>query len=907
MRVRRFPISRAAYRLLQRAYPRTFRARFARDLDVDVAELLAARGPVRAWARLLPDLARSVIATRADARRARLRCRAPYQGDGVMGSLLFDLRHAARTLLKAPVFTTVTGLTLALGIGANSAMFGLVNAALLRPLGFEGADRLVMIHEGIPQAGMPKIPASVPDIVDLAAYQQSFAALGIYRSGAVELSGRGEPRRLAATRVSASLFPLLGVEPMLGRSFTPEDDTPGHDLVVLSYGTWQAVFGGSPAAIGGVVTLDRRPFTVVGVMPASFEFPRRGPQFNAEPADVWTPIAFNEYERQARGSMFNNSVIARLRPGVTVEQAQAELATLGPRIRENYPAQLRNSPYQLVISAEPLRDEIAGQVETPLLVLFAAVGLVLLVACANVANLILSRAASRQHELAMRLALGASRARLLQLLLCESALLAAAGAALGLVAARLFVNAVPAVLADTLPGLQQIVLDGRVVAFTLAVSVVTAVVFGLVPLVTSDRRVGAALHEGGSRTAGASRGHRVQRVLVTATVSLAVLLLVGAGLLVRSFTALVGVDPGFAPHQVLAISVSLPARGYPGPDRIAAFAQRAGEAMAGLPGVRAAAVSSDLPLESNERRAFAPDAPVDPAAMTSVAVTWTNGDFFRALGVPLKRGRFFTPDEDVNLRKVAIVSESLAVRYWPGQDAVGKRIKWGLPSTPSPWMTIVGVVGNVHDGPLGSEPTIHAYVPMSELMTELRDIELSQQSIELRLAMLAAGDPSALARPAREMLARLDPALPVTKMTMMSRQVAESVAPQRFSTIAMAGFAAGALLLAAIGLYGVLAFGVAQRTREIGVRIALGASHGSVLGMVVRQGMTLVAVGVILGLAAAASGARVMGSLLYETTPYDPWTFAGAPILLVCVALVACYLPARRAARVEPIVALRNE
>jgi putative ABC transport system permease protein len=824
-----------------------------------------------------------------------------------MGSLLFDLRHAARTLVKAPVFTAVTVLTLALGIGANSAMFSLVNAALLAPMGFADADRLVMIHEGIPQAGMPKIPASVPDIVDLEALQQSFSGLGVYRGGAVELSGRGEPRRLATTRVSASLFPLLGVEPMLGRHFTEQEDTPGHDVAILSYAAWQSIFNGSPEAVGATVSLDRRPFTVVGVMPASFEFPRRGPQFNAEPADLWTPIAFNDFERQARGSMFNNSVIARLKPGVALEQAQRDVAALGPRIREHYPVALRNSPYQLTIAATPLRDEIAGQVQTPLLVLFAAVGLVLLVACANVANLILSRAATRRHELAMRLALGASRTRLLQLLLSESALLAAAGAALGLVAGRLFLAGVPAVLAESLPGVRAVELDVRVVAFTIGVSILTALVFGFVPMFTSDRHVGAALHEGGARTAGSIRGLRVQRVLVTATVSLAVLLLVGAGLLVRSFTALVATDPGFQPHQVLSMSVTLPARGYPGPDRIAAFTRRALEEMLTLPGVRAATVSTDLPLESNERRAFAPDAPVDPSAITSVAVTWTHGEFFRTLGVPLRRGRFFTREEDAAIRRVAIVSESLAARYWPGQDAVGKRIKWGLPDSKTPWMTIVGVVGDVHDGPLGSEPTIHAYVPMSEFMTELRDIEASQASVALRLGMLASGSPAALAQPAREVLARIDPALAVTRIATMSQQVAESVAPQRFSAMAMAGFAAGALLLAAIGLYGVLAFAVAQRTREIGVRIALGATRAAVLGMVVRQGMALVVAGLAIGLAAAAAATRVMSALLYETTPHDPWTFAAAPIVLAAVALLACYLPARRAARVEPVVALRAE
>jgi putative ABC transport system permease protein len=360
-----------------------------------------------------------------------------------MSSLMFDLRHAIRTLIKAPVFAAVTVLTLAFGIGADSAIFSLVNAALLRPLGFADADRLILIHEGIPQADMPKIPASAPDIIDLQSYQRSFSGLGTYRNGSFELSGRGEPRRIPGTRISASLFPLLGAEPMLGRHFTDEEDTPGHDVVLLSYRLWQQMFAGQPDAVGSTIRLDRRPFTIVGVMPASFEFPKRGPQFNNEPADIWIPIAFSPFERQARGSMFNNSVIARLKPGTSFEQASAELAALGPRIRENYPPEIRNSPYQLELSGSPLRDEIAGRVRTPLLVLFAAVGLVLLVACANVANLVLSRAASRQRELNVRLALGAPRARILQLLLCESVLLAAAGGALGLLVGSAALRALP--------------------------------------------------------------------------------------------------------------------------------------------------------------------------------------------------------------------------------------------------------------------------------------------------------------------------------------------------------------------------------------------------------------------------------------------------------------------------------
>jgi putative ABC transport system permease protein len=835
--------------------------------------------------------------------------RLAYHGEHIMSAMLFDLRHALRTLLKAPVFTTVTIVTLALGIGANSAMFSLVNAALLRPLGYVDSERLVLMYEGIPQAGLPKLPGSAPDIIDMRQYQRSFSRLAAFTEQTMELSGVGQPERLTAVRVEPDIFPMLGIEPIVGRTFAAEEDRPGVHVAVLGYPLWQRLFGGRPDAIGSVVRLDRRAYTIVGVMPSSFEFPKRGPMFNATPADLWIPMAWTDAQREARGSMFNNSILGRLKPGVSFEQASADLTALGPRIRENYPPILRNSRYQLEIFGAPLRDEIAGQIRTPLLVLFAAVGLVLLVACANVANLILSRAASRQRELNVRLALGAPRSRLLQLLLCESLALALTGGVLGLVAARVVLDAVPAVLATGLPGLQDVALDGRVVMFTVGVSMLTAVIFGLVPLFTSERDVSAALHEGSARTAGGTRGHRVQQVLVTVTVGLAVVLLVGAGLLVRSFSALMATDPGFNPQQVLTLSVALPIDAYASGSSVGAFARALHERLRSIPGVRGVSLSTDVPLESNERRAMTPDSVAESGAPPSVALTWTVGDYFGTLGVPIRRGRTFTSTEDDEFRPVAIVSESLAARFWPGQDAVGKQIKSGLRETKRPWLEIVGIAGDAHDGPLTNEPTIHVYVPFSHILPDLEQLGEAGSGFgrTLRIALLAQGDPAALVTPARAQIAQLDSALPVTRIATMEQQVADSMAPQSFSTAVLAAFAAGALLLAAIGLYGVLAFAVAQRTREIGVRIALGASRRSVLAMVVRQGMLLVAAGLAIGLAGAVGLTRLMTTLLYRTQPFDPWTFATVPIVLATAALLACYLPARRAARVEPMVALRTE
>ncbi len=822
-----------------------------------------------------------------------------------MSSLLFDLRHAVRMLVKAPVFSAVTILILALGIGANCATFSLVNAALLRPLEFRDPDRLVLVYEGIPQGDLSKIPASPPDFLDLSEYQRSFSHLAAYDCDTMELSSRAEPQRIDVTRASADLFPLLGVAPIVGRTFSANEDRPGHDVVVLSYGLWQRLFAGRPDAIGSKVRLDRRPFQVIGVMPASFEFPMRGPIFNGTPAEAWIPRAFSDAERTTRGVSFNNSIVARLAPGVTIDDARTELSLLAARIGENYPVEFK---LHLELSALALRDEIAGQVKAPLLMLFAAVGILLLIVCANVANLVLSRAAARRRELGIRLALGAPRRRLVQLLLCESALLSAVGGVLGLAIAISVVRALPVVIVTSLPGLNTVQLDWRVVSFTLGLSLLTAVAFGMAPLWATEGDVSSRLHEGGPRTAGGGRSQRVQQVLVTATVTLAVVLLVGAGLLTRSFAALIATEPGFRPQQVLTVSVALPREAYAGGGAVATFVANALERLRALPGVVSASISSDIPLESNERRAATPEHRTSNSPLPAVAATWIHGEYFRTLGVPLHRGRLFTREEQDEQRDVAIINESLAKRSWPGQDPIGKRLKWGVAASQTAWKTVVGVVGDVKDGPLREEATIHVYVPFRDLVREIDDAPpASGWGRTWRFALQSSGDPTMLVPASRAALASLDPALPVTGIATMERQLADSVAPQRFSTVVLAAFASGALLLAAIGLYGVLAFAVTQRTREIGVRIALGATASRVTGMVVREGMRLVIVGLALGVAGAAALTRTISALLYRTEPFDLWTFVVAPVVLTMVALLACYVPARRAARIEPLTALRTE
>ena len=909
---RRFPWSHAAYRVLLGLYPREFRARFASDLEADFGELLRTRGALATWRRVVPDLLRSLPLTRAGARAARTRARVMAgKGERPMRSLPSDLRHACRVLLKAPVFTAVTVITLAFGIGANSAIFSLVNAVLLRPLGYAEPERLMLVYEGF---GVPrKMGVSPPDFVDLTTLQRAFSSIGAYRTTQYELSGAGEPERITGVRLSASVFPILGVAPAIGRTFVESDDQPGRDVAVLSHGLWQRRFGGDASALGRTITLDRRPYTVVGVMPAAFQFPKHGPQINGEPAQVWTPLALDAFERSqdARGMMYNHSVIGRLRDDMTSQRARAEIGALGPRLVDNYPPILRDPMKSLTVRAVPLRDEIAGEVERPLLLLLGAVGLVLLIACANVANLVLSRAVTRQREMGVRAALGAGRGRLLQLLLVEALLLTATGGALGLFLGYAAVRAMPAAIALSLPGVSDVRLDGRVALFTFALSALTALVFGLLPLAASERRdLTELLREGGSRnTAGASR-HRLQATLVVSSVALAFVLLAGAGLLIRSFERLMAVDAGIRAPRVLTMQVRLPQAGYGNAQAVQSFYRGLHESVRAIPSVRAASVQTDLPVEDDgERRVFTADQPVDAGVSgTGVAVTWTFGDYFRTFGVPIVKGRAFLPEEDAENRLAAIVSRALAERFWPGQDPIGKRVKWGIPASRAPWQTVVGVAGDVVDGRLGETPILHIYVPFAEATGQApATAPLAGFFRGMSVAALTEGDTAALVGPMRGAIARIDPALAVADVTTMSQVMADATAPQRFSTMVLSAFAGGALLLAAVGLYGTLAFGVTQRTREIGVRVALGASRREVLRLVVGQGMSLTGLGLALGLAGALAVTRLMAGLLYQTEPLDLATFASVTGVLAVVALLSCYLPARRAARVEPMAALRIE
>ena len=825
-----------------------------------------------------------------------------------LGGLVRDFQYAARTLPRSPGFAAVVVLTLGLGIGANTAFFSVVNAVLIRPLGYADADRLVLLYEGFSKR-IDRLPFSALDFDDLRGWQQSFEAVAAYRNVPFEISGGGRPERITAAKVSPDLFRTLGVGPTIGRAFSADEDRPGVNVAILSWGIWERRYAGDPAIVGKRIQLDRQSYTIIGVMPEGFVFPRRGPLINGEPAEVWVPIAFTNRERAERASMHNNSVVAKLRPGVTLDVARAELALLAERIAGNYPAALRNAGISPEVTATPLREEVSGRFQTPLLMLLAAVGLVLLVACANVANLILSRVTGRAREFAVRTALGARRTQLVQLLLCEALLLSAAGGVVGVAIAWWAVNAAPAVLTRTVPGLHELAIDLRVLAFTSVMSLATAMIFALVPLATLDRRNPAdSLRDEPSRTTSGGGRLYLQRGFVVVTVTLACVLLVGAGLFIRSFAALAATDVGFRPAQVLTASMTLPRTFYTTGASVRAFHESLARSLSALPAVRSVGLATDLPLTTYEFRAFTPDdSSLVEGALPATSLSWLHGPYFESLGMTLKRGRFFAPDEYVQNRGVVIVNEKLAALVWPGQDPIGKRLKWGAVGSQAPWLTVVGVIGNVADGPIGAEPSIHAYEPFRQMPDVFLNGAVSQFGRDVTAAILADGDPRALSALVRLEISKLDPELAIESIQLMDDKVSEVVAPQRFSTLLVGVFAGIALLLASVGLYGLLAFTMAQRQKEIGVRLALGAERRAVMGMVIGQGARLVAVGLAIGLLGSLALTRLVASLLYQSNPYDLQAFAMIPSVLVPAALLACAIPAWRASRVDPIKVLRSE
>jgi putative ABC transport system permease protein len=920
------PLARRAslscYRALLRLIPAEDRGRDGDELEAAFLECLrrekqqhGGAGFAVAWAGIVADTLRAAVALRLDERQRRrvhaLGAR-PSQGDPLMSNLWQDVRYTLRVLRRAPGFTAAIILTLGLAIGASTSVFSVVNAVLLRSLPFTDPERLVLVYEGIPKALSGPIGFSAPDFKAFEQRTRSFAGIAAYGAQDFELSSIQQPERVKAARVSASVFEVLGVSPSIGSAFTIEDDEGRRPVAILSDGLWRRAFGADPSIVGRAVLLDRRPYTVLGVMPRTFVFPHRGPALNNVPADLFIPISFSNRELTGFGSMYNNSVVARLKPGVTIQQADAEVRAIATNlVAEIYPAPMRDGGFALSASAVSLRDETVGGVERLLYILLAAIAVVLLIACADVANLMLTRAVARGREIAVRSALGADRRQLARQVLVESGMLSLAGGALGIAVAYWASAAIVRLAPPTIPRLHELSIDVRVLAFALAISLTTALLCGLLPALELSRRPSGDLLKDGSR--GSTTGGHQRRLfgaLVIVQFALAIVLLVAGGLLVRSFTQLMSVDPGFRPERVLTLATSLPPSAYVRGRNVRSFYEDLVARVERLPGIGAAAVATDLPLSTRERRAFTIEAqpPTSADRPHVIAHDWVIGSYFQALGVGLKRGRFLSPRDTAASERVIVINETMAKQFWPGLDPVGQRMAWGGAADHGPWLRIVGVVGDVKQGPLGTATIAQSYQPWVQVVPD--DVSADGMFGAMRsltLIVRTNGDPLSTSAAIQGTVRAIDPSLPIAQVKPMNAVVRESAAPQRFNTVLLGGFAGVALALAAIGIAGVLATMVSRRTQEIGVRMALGAARADVLRMVIRQGMTLVVLGLGIGLPVALLVTRYMTSLLFNTGPRDIPTFAAAIALLLLVAFVACYLPARRATRVDPMVALRWE
>jgi predicted permease len=808
-----------------------------------------------------------------------------------------DLRYGARMLLKLPGFTFIALLSLALGIGANTAIFSVVNEILLRPLPYHDAERLVLVSESWPARNLPQMGVDPDTFADWQEQNHVFTDMALFGNGQAVLAGDGEPEQVASQVVTHNLFKLLGVGVALGRGFTPDDVKPDQPRVVLiSHSLWQRRFGGDPSVIGRRLKITfalPEEATIIGVMPPGFQWRIK----LGQRAELWTTTsgvdALTRGHRVWQGR--RPPAIARLKPGVSIAQAQAEMATIAARIAQQYP----NYHAELSASVVPLREQLYGGLRLTLLVLFGAVAFVLLIVCANVANLLLARAAARGKEIALRSALGASRLRIVRQLLTESMLLAALGGSAGLLLAIWGANLLVSLSPPDLLPLQSVRINAPVLIFTLGISLATSLFIGIVPAYASSRlNLHDTLKESGRSVADSRHNRRLRSLFVIAEIALALVLLAGAGLLINSFVRLQAVDPGFNPENVLTIGVS---RNWQAPERQRIdFIKQAVERLQALPGVKAAGAVSALPFASPAIgvRFYIEDRPRPPAGqdmLTNVCVT--DAHYFRALQIPLLRGRLYNEREATEAHGVVLINEALAGKYFPNEDPIGKQVTiHSRPPSRNPPVEIIGIVGDAKQETLAgaAEPTF--YWPHAELAFP-----------GMTLVIRTTGDPSNVAATARGVIRSLDPDQPVTEVRTMESWLSESMGRARFNTVLLAVFAVVALILASVGIYGVMAYAVAQRTQEIGIRMALGAQAGDVLKIVIIQGMTLALIGVATGLLAAFALTRWMETLLFGVRPADPLTFTVIAAMLTMVALVACWIPARRAAKVDPLVALHSE
>jgi putative ABC transport system permease protein len=798
-------------------------------------------------------------------------------------------------LWKSPGFTLVTVLALALGIGANTAIFSVVNTVLLRPLPYPNGDRIVFMGEWSEQ--VPEMSVSYPNFMDWREQNQSFEQIAAFRNSNYVLTGVGEPERLDGRQVSAAFFPVLGVAPALGRNFSPEEDKPGANPVALiSHGFWQRRLGGDPSVVNKPLLLNGESYTVIGVLPQTFAW--------QSPVDVFVTVGLHSDRLMNRDSHPGMYVLGLLKPGVSVEQSRTEMKAIAARLAEQYPKTNAGNS----VSLQSLQDQAVQDIRPALLILLAAVGFVLLIACANVANLLLARAASRSKEIAIRTALGAGRLRIIRQLLTESLLLSLLGGLIGLLFAMWGIDALLSAIPDDIPRLlvADIGLNTRVLAFTFGISILTGVLFGLAPaLQASKSNLNESLKEGGrSGSAGGSHQH-VRNSLVVAEVALSLLLLVGAGLLIQSFMRLQHTDLGFDPANVLTLRVPLPEARYKENAQVASFWDELQNRVRVLPGVESVGLTRGLPMNGGIESGITIEGQeVANIKDTTIAVNlFTSANYFSTMNIPLLSGRYFTEQDTQDSQPVVLVDEMLAARFFPNTNPIGKRLKMGGADSESPWMQIVGVVKHVKHYSPDEQPRVEVYTHYKQLNPQF----FAAATRSMWLAVRTHADPTSLTAAIRNEVQQIDKDQPISNVDTMDNIVAATIAPQKFATWLLGIFAATAMLLAAIGIYGVMAYSVTQRTHEIGIRMALGAGQTDVLRMVVGQGMKLALVGVALGLAGAFAATRLMTSLLFGVSATDPITYGGVALLLAVVALFACLIPARKATKVDPMIALRYE
>ena len=808
-----------------------------------------------------------------------------------MENFIRDTRYAVRTLFKSPGFTVITLLTIALGIGANTAIFSVVNAVLFQAMPYGEPDRLVMVWSSLPERDRDIMPVTPADFNDWKDQNTVFEEMAASRDAQYSLTGMGDPEFIVGYRFSADFFQVAGVKPILGRTFSAEEDKPGSDrVVVLSHHLWMRLFDGDREVLGKPLTLSGNSYEVIGVMPPGFRHP-------GGVAELWTPLAIPANLANSRQARFCR-VLARLKPGVKMEQAQAEMTALAGRIAQEHPNTNANQGAKVV----SLRDEQVGDVRPALLLLLGAVGFLLLIACANVANLLLSRAASRQREIAIRTALGAGRLRLLGQFLTESLLLSLIGGALGLLLAvwstgpllKMFPNSIENL---NLPKVEEIPIDWKVLLFTLSASLLTGLLFGIIPALQASKvDINLSLKESARTTAGG--GSRLRSALVISEIALSLMLLIGAGLLLKSFAHLQQSDFGFNPENVLTVQVLLPQQRYAEPAKRLQFLNQSLQRIESLPGVQSVGATNFLPLTGFWGTISflvegqpTPNPGDEPSADNRVATP----NYFRTMGIRLLEGREFTEQDREGTPNVSLINESLARQLWQGESPVGKRLNLGDANQPD-WCEVVGVVGDVKS--FGLEKETH-----SDIFRPFAQVPFPIMAFTIR----TSGDPISLAPAVRREIWSVDKDQPLFKVLSLEQLATESLTLRRVSLILLGVFAALALVIAAVGIYGVMSYSVAQRTNEIGVRVALGAKPGDILKLIVGQGSLITLIGVGIGLLAAFILSRLIATLLYGVSATDTLTFIGAPLISASVALLACYIPARRAMKVDPMVALRNE